>query len=126
VLSIIGPYPAGESDLRVFRKPDGIIDMIPPGKRLIGDNGYNGEEAKIATPNDHDALETLHFKNRVRARHETFNKRLKEFGALNRKFRHLHFNTDDGNYDLSKHQQVFESICILVQYNLQYRPLFEP
>lgn len=125
LLSVIGPYPAGETDLHVFRKRDGIINQIPPGKRLIGDRGYVGEDEKISTPNEHDALEVFRYKNRARSRHETFNKRLKEFNVLSCRFRHLHYYAAQRSYDLDKHKKVFESICILVQYDLKHRPLFE-
>jgi DDE superfamily endonuclease len=124
VLSVIGPYPAGQSDLQVFRKLDGIMDMIPPGRFIIGDRGYNGEPEKISTPNDHDSMIALNLKNRARARHETFNARLKEFKILDLPFRHLNFSPTQGIYSLEEHKQVFESICIMIQYDLEYRPLF--
>ena len=40
VLFISGPYPAGESDIQVFGKDDGILDQIPPVKRIVADRGY--------------------------------------------------------------------------------------
>lgn len=125
VLSVIGPYPAGESDLRVLRKEDGILNKIPPGKRIIADRGYNGERDKIATPNDHDTLVTSHFKDRARARQETFNARLKAFNVLDRPFRHLSKSNLEENYSLNEHKRVFESVSIMVQYDLQYRGLFD-
>lgn len=125
VLSVIGPYPAGESDLRVLRKEDGILNKIPPGKRIIADRGYNGERDKIATPNDHDTLVTSHFKDRARARQETFNARLKVFNVLDRPFRHLSKSNLEEDYSLNEHKRVFESVSIMVQYDLQYRGLFD-
>jgi hypothetical protein len=59
VLQIAGPYPAGEPDIIVFRKADGILRHIPPGKRIIADRGYNGEEGRefLSVPSHlHDSL----------------------------------------------------------------------
>ena len=123
ILSVIGPFPAGESDLQVFRKPDGIVDHIPNGKRLIGDRGYYGEPDKIATPNEHDSLEVLKFKNRARSRHESLNARLKSFNALNTHFRHPKSDTEQDILD--NHEIVFQAIYALVQYDLLYMPLIE-
>jgi hypothetical protein len=123
VLSVVGPFPAGMPDISVFREDGGIFDLIPPDKRLIGDNGYNGEPTKIVTPNDHDSLITSKYKGRARARQETFNARLKEFNILAQTFRHA--NKRDNVENLDDHQRVFESICALIQYDLQYVPLFE-
>jgi hypothetical protein len=123
VLSIIGPYPAGESDMKVFRKEDGLMTKIPFGHRLIGDRGYVGEEDKISTPNDHDTLLASQFKGRARSRHETFNGRLKAFNILNQAYRHSTQQKIVDNFD--DHKQIFESVCILIQYDLKYVPLFE-
>jgi DDE superfamily endonuclease len=123
VLSVVGPFPAGMPDISVFREAGGIFHLIPPDKRLIGDNGYNGEPTKIVTPNDHDSLIASKYKGRARARQETFNARLKEFNILAQTFRHA--NKRDNVENLDDHQRVFESVCALIQYDLQYVPLFE-
>jgi hypothetical protein len=123
VLSVVGPFPAGMHDITVFRADGGVFDLIPPGKRLIGDNGYNGEPTKIVTPNEHDSLIASKYKGRARARQETFNARIKTFNILAQTFRHA--NSRDNVENLSNHQRVFESICGLVQCDLKYVPLFE-
>jgi DDE superfamily endonuclease len=127
VLSISGPYPAGESDIKVFRKPDGIMNLIPPGKRIIADRGYNGEPEKLSTPSDHDAFMTCNLKNRARARQETFNARLKQFKILHNPFRHLTCTKRpmEIEYNLDDHKRVFESITIMLQYNLKHHGLFD-
>jgi hypothetical protein len=99
------------------------MDLIPPGKRLIGDRGYNGEPEKISTPNDHDAPLTSIYKSRVRSRHETFNGRLKDFKILDDTFRHTNKRENEENFD--DHERVFQSICVLIQYDMKYKPLFE-
>jgi DDE superfamily endonuclease len=122
VLSVIGPYPAAESDISVFRRADGIMNRIPPNKKFIGDKGYAGEDSKISTPNTHDALEIKDYKKRARARHETFNKRLKDFAILRHVFRHGQCTQEEQSF--KEHQVVFESICVLLQYDMKYKPLF--
>ena len=123
VLSVVGPFPAGMPDISVFREAGGIFHLIPPDKRLIGDNGYNGEPTKIVTPNDHDSLIASKYKGRARARQETFNARLKEFNIIAQTFRHANYRDNVENLD--DHQRVFESVCALIQYDLQYVPLFD-
>ena len=124
VLSIIGPYPAGNTDIIVFRKGGGIKELIPHGTRLIGDRGYAGEPEKISAPNEHDTLRATQFKGRVRSRHETFNGRLNDFNVLDQAYRHSGRQPVVSDiYD--DHKQVFESVCILVQYDLKYLPLFQ-
>jgi DDE superfamily endonuclease len=100
ILSITGPYMAGEQDITIFRKQDGISHL-----------------------SSHDSEEAKNYKKRVRARHETLNKRLKDSKSLGTPFRHF----DSRRYTLDNfddHKYVFFSVCVLVQYDLQYQPLF--
>ena len=111
---INGPYKAGESDLTIFRKEDGLKSKLPAGKLLIADKGYNNEE-QICTPNVFDSDELKNFKSRARARHETFNGRIKEFRILSERFR---------SNNIEFHQTVFEAVCVLVQFSIENdRPL---
>lgn len=56
------------------------------------------------------------FKNRAKARHETFNTRLKNFKILDERFRH----------GVTKHKAVFEACCVIVQYEMDNgHPLFD-
>jgi hypothetical protein len=126
VLFISGPYPAGQSDIIVFRKDDGILHQIPPGKRIVADRGYNGEAEVLSVPSHlHDSLTVTNFKKRARARQETFNARLKEFKILDVPFRHLNKLPHEQEYSLVEHKRVFESISVMVEYDLKYRSLFD-
>jgi hypothetical protein len=108
-----GPFPAGQHDITIFRKD--LNDMIPAGKKVIGDKGYRGENC-VSTPSSHDPAELRKFKSRARARHESFNARIKNFLILERRFRH----------GIAKHQTVFEAICVICQYQLENgSPLFD-
>ena len=84
---INGPFPAGEPDITVFRKPNGLKSQIPLGKLVIADKGYLGEGNVISVRNEFDNEKVKKFKRRVRARHETFNGRLKEYKILSTRFR---------------------------------------
>jgi DDE superfamily endonuclease len=78
---INGPFKAGDSDLVIFRKPDGLKSKIPDNKLVIGDKGYCGEGV-VSTPNPRDNAEVNQCKRRARARHETFNGKIKNFSIL--------------------------------------------
>ena len=73
----------------------------------------------------HDSLAANNFKKRARARQETFNARLKEFKILDVPFRHLIKLPMEQEYSLAEHKRVFESVSIMVQYDLKYRSLFD-
>jgi hypothetical protein len=106
---INGPFPAGQNDLRVFRKEGGLASKIPANKRVVADEGYVGEPEKAATRNEFDSPHVKELKKRAKARHESVNGRLKAFGILNQTFR------TPGKQRLEKHQAAFEACCVLVQ-----------
>ena len=113
-----GPTKASEHDITLFRSDNGLKTMIPEGKRVIADRGYTSrrETAVLSTPNSSDPAEVRKFKSRARARHESFNAKLKNFKVLAECFRH---NIDD-------HKMVFEAICVICQYQLENgSPLFD-
>jgi DDE superfamily endonuclease len=115
VVWVNGPFPAGQPDIKVFRER-GLKEKIPPGKRITGDNGYRGEPALISTPNQHDPPELKNFKARAQARHESFNKRVKDFACLSERFRH----------GIEKHEAAFVAVCVVVQFQMENgSPLFE-
>ena len=84
--------------------------MIPTGKRVIGDSGYAGEDnITVSYTREGGSAEVRKLKARAKSRHETFNSRIKSFTILATEFRHT----------ISLHQIVFESICVLIQYDLE-------
>jgi hypothetical protein len=103
-----GPFPAATSDITILQKPGGLLTMVAPGQKLIGDRGYNGEPV-CSVRNRFDPPDVRQFKRRVRARHENFNMRIKCFEILGGVFRH----------GLEKHQTAFEACCVLVQYDIE-------
>jgi hypothetical protein len=109
-----GPFKAGKPDISIFN--EGLTLLILDGKKGIGDNGYKGEKDKLATPNRHDEPAVRKFKGRARARQESFNARVKNYKALDHKFRH----------GVPKHEVVFEAVCVICQYQLKNgSPLFD-
>ena len=97
-----------------------LKSKITPGKRAIGNEGcYVGYPDQIMTRNGLDCDEVKMLKKRVKARHETFNSRLKGFGILNQAFR------STGPSRLEKHKATFEACCVIIQYEMDNgSPLF--
>lgn len=114
LLWVYGPTPPGKyNDLEVFRQS--LKNTLPAGVRAIGDKGYIGEADYISTSNDLDPREIAEFKERVLARHESFNKRLKIYGCLTKRFRH----------GVENHKVAFEAICVLTMFEMEDSPLFD-
>lgn len=112
---INGPFQAAENDLSIMHKEDGLLSKIPAGKKVIADRGYRGEPVcSIRNPRDTAGVKA--FKRRARARHESFNGRIKWFNILDTRFRH----------GIAKHQAVFEAVCVITQYEMENgHPLFD-
>jgi DDE superfamily endonuclease len=108
VVWVNGPFPAGQNDMKIFRE-QGLMDIIPPRKLITGDGGYRGCPDIISTPNPRDPEDLRVFKKRARARHETFNARLKCFKCLAETFRH----------GVATHQTLFFAVCVIVQFQME-------
>lgn len=110
--------PPGEfPNISVFRQE--LKNKIPPGRKVIADDGYKGEPERISLRNEFDPREIAEFKERVMARHETFNQRLKNFNCLSQRFRH----------GIERHKVSFEAVCVIVMmYEMEYggTSLFDP
>lgn len=112
-----GPFPAGVSDIEVFRQPNGLMDKLADeGKYAIADGGYEGEQDFVLTRNPLDDESVKEVKKRAKARQETVNARLKGFEIMNGTYRH----------DIFKHRIVFNACLVLVQFDLENgHPLWE-
>jgi hypothetical protein len=89
--------------------------MLDTGEFYLGDGGYYDGNQYSQTP---DGLNTLEQKQQstVRARHETVNSRLKQWGSLNRVFRH----------SPPLHSAVFAAVANIIQFSIEHgEPLFE-
>ena len=95
--------PGNGGDLVNFKAPNGLKRKVPAGKKVIADRMYKDPVCSIRNPQD--TPEVRKFKRRARARHESFNGRLKNFKE---KFRH----------GQAKHKAVFEAVCVITHYVL--------
>ena len=105
-----GPHPAGKwTDLKIFRLA--LKYILQAGEMVEADRGYRGEPLFIKTPSgDNDDQAKL-----VRSRHETVNRRFKQWNCLSRVYRH----------HLTKHQSVFAAVASITQLSLEHgAPLF--
>ena len=109
-----GPFPCGAfPDLKIFRLK--LKECLLPGEKVIADQGYKGEFRVCTKLNAEDEI---HKKSMsvARARHETVNRRLKQWQSLQQIWRH----------DRSKHEHVFQSVCVLTQIEFEnHRPPFQ-
>ena len=94
IVWVNGPFPGSVHDLTMFRKEGGLKQkMEETGSiKAVGDKGYRGENALISVHNSLDSPQVREFKKRALARHETMNKRLKNFSCLGERFRHKFHN----------------------------------
>ena len=122
VVWINGPFRGGMHDKSIYLQ--GLRTKIPNGKMIIADGVY-GSKTRFVAPDDHlkislpnlcDTKEVHNFKSRLRARHESFNGRLKHWRSLADTFHHAN----------NKHVHVFEAIAVIIQYQMDHgSPLFD-
>lgn len=104
-----GPFPAGESDNRVFIRYGLRKKLKQLKKRGIADGGYPGHPLYLSTPNHLDSKDVKKFKSRALKRHETFNGMTKNFDCLSGRFRH----------SIDRFATCFEAVCVICQYQLE-------
>ena len=103
-----GPYRAGRfPDLTIFCISGLKEKLLAYGEVAVADKGYQGEPNCIDLPEHGSAIHQFMMK-RTRSRHETCNKRLKQFGILSQRFRN----------DINLHRQVFHAVVVLTQMNI--------
>lgn len=118
IVWIMGPFPCGDwHDVNVFRFA--LKQMLDEGERVEADDGYVGEDpltarvpGSMAHYHDDRMLLVRAF---VHRRHETVNKRLKQFKCLATVFCH----------PIALHAQCFQACAVLTQLAIQHgNPLF--
>jgi hypothetical protein len=103
IVSLHGPFPCGTyPDITIFRL--GLKAMLGPSEKVIADRGYRGD-TKTCTPLNARNEQHSAAMARIRARHETINRRLKKWNSLKNVYRH----------HLDKHHLVFRSIAVIEQ-----------
>ena len=92
-----------------------LIFRIPAGERVEADAGYRGAPDKVRTPGVVVSLADQRAKRRAQQRHETVNRRLKQWGCLQQVYRHV----------IDRHGVYFGCAAVCVQIALQNcEPLF--
>ena len=90
IVWVNGPFPCGAfADITIFReKLKAVLESV--GERAEADGGYDGEPMLIDLPTEgcFSGKRQKYIKQRVRSRHETLNRRFKQFFCLQRCFRH--------------------------------------
>ncbi len=81
--------------------------MLVPRERVEADGGYRGDE-RVSDPQDSANLQQTFMKNAARARHETVNRRFKQFECM-KSFRH--------NKDL--HVHFFDAVATITQIGIE-------
>ena len=117
IVWVSGPYACGQwPDVKIFRFS--LKTFLDPNERVEADDGYLGEQPMtckcpggLASKCDEEAS----LRNRLRARHETINARLKNFGVLKQVFRN----------PTEQHGMFFRAVAVLTQLMLENgEPLF--
>lgn len=104
IVWVNGGYPCGDwPDLNIAREL--FVHFLDPMEKTLADEGYSDLRYFI--------LPTDEFSNRhkrIMSRHETINKRIKQFNVLSTPFRH----------NLDKHKICFHSVVNLTQLVIKY------
>jgi hypothetical protein len=112
-----GPYEPGIwNDLSIFK--NALLSELDDGERVEADDGYRGASPKWvkcpASIGSRVEMETAAAY--VRRRHETINKRFKQWGILKQVYRG----------DITKHGQAFRFVAIVTQLAIENgEPLFQ-
>lgn len=105
-----GGYPAGQyPDLKLSR--EFYVHQVMPGELTLADKGYNDGTTYFITPN---ATNPIGHKF-IMSRHETVNKRIRQFKVLYNTFRH----------NMDKHKKCFDSVVNITALVIKFEePLF--
>lgn len=104
-----GPFPCGTySGLKIFQS--GMNNAHEANERVIADGGYVDECCmKFGENQKLTRLQVV-----IRARHETVNRRFKQFSVLGNRFRHA----------LSRHSAWFYAVCNITEVRVENGELY--
>lgn len=101
IVWVNGPFACGGyPDLKIFKA--NLLHRLGPTERILADNGYRHPKCLTPDIDMGDFEKEVHM--RQRARHETVNKRLKNFNVLSHVFRH----------ELFLHSKCFHAVAQVV------------
>ena len=105
IVWVNGPFACGQwSDWKIFSE-GGLASNLDPNERVEADDGYEHGDPQLVKSRSGIFHGGPGIRNRVRARQETVNKRLKQFNVLSSVFRH----------GALKHGVVLETVAVLTQ-----------
>lgn len=109
-----GPFHPGEwNDDMIFQ--EGLAQELSPGELVECDLGYRGSAPFwTRVPDGTEEIGREEISAKVRLRHETCNKRIKQYNILAVRYRH----------DVMRHQIYFGAIVALTNLALEEEPLF--
>ena len=102
-----GPFPASFPDLTIFQLR--LQTKLPLFEKVVADKGYRGSTSVI-TPDDSHDNRHREMMAQARGRHETVNRRFKQWQCLKQLWRH----------DRHKHHLVFKAVLCVVQLEFDY------
>jgi hypothetical protein len=103
-----GPYPCGTwPDLKIARNR--LLPKLPPNEKVLADGGYADGGVFCETPTGHRNDDQT-MKQEARARHETINSRLKQFGVLSGTWRNAR----------NHHSWAFHAVANIVQLDMAH------
>ena len=103
IIWIHGPFPCGSHpDVNIFRLR--MKEKLLGDEYVSADDGY-GDERCVTTQEVSTSSSESSFLSRLRARHETVNRRLKQFLVISHRYRH----------DLALHCVCFHAVAQLTQ-----------
>ncbi len=82
----------------------------------------SGEPGKLITTRKGQSAKLKKWLGRVKSRQETFFSRVKSFNVMKNRFRHGKRGTKD---KMNRHKLCFESIVVLLAYDIEVNPLFQ-
>ena len=99
-----GPFPAGKwPDKKIFKYK--LRHMLDENEMVEVDGTYSGMPFECRMPGDFLSAADKKAKSDARARHETINRRLKQFGILGNRYRH----------DIGMHKIAFRACAVCTQ-----------
>lgn len=106
IVWIYGPHVGSKNDLTIFRER--LKNMLEPEEMAECDAGYKGDAEYLRSRDIYTSKKEKKEKSELRARHETVNRRFKQWGILKQQFRN----------GKEKHQSVFYSIAVMTQMDI--------
>ena len=112
IVWVNGPFPAGMSDLQIFKKKGLSTLLIDAKEKAVADGTYTHFAVSQRGNGSHEWKSA---KNRHRARQESVNRRIKVYRCLQDRWRHDH----------NLHGHVVRAIVMLTQISFAHNPLME-